>query len=340
MGYVPTRPIYFTRLRNNDATIDSICNKCFLGVARGLEEADLKHAERRHVCQPEERRQVVRMVHGTPEAMRAGRRLARSDGGGSGLSQSAKMELIRANLFLHPCPKCEKSVDYLSANDDRVCFRCQLSMQHRWKELAPLLPKSGEVHRCHELQFYSSDESFLNRCAAFAGAALRAGDAVVVIATELHRNSLFHRLLAEDLDVPAASDQGRYLSLDAADMLSTFMVNDLPDPVRFWEVTTALIMAARKATTRKPPRVAVCGDCAPLLWVEGKTDAAIRLEGLWDEIAKTEGVDVLCGYPGGAVRPRTGERDPAKNPGKTLSGLCQIRKALEPMDQKIPDWSY
>ena len=32
------------------------------------------------------------------------------------------------------------------------------------------------------------------------------------------------------------------------------------------------------------------------MWAQGKGDAAILLEHLWDEIAKTYEVDILCGY--------------------------------------------
>ena len=35
---------------------------------------------------------------------------------------------------------------------------------------------------------------------------------------------------------------------------------------------------------------------SPVLWAEGKADAAIRLEQLWDEVGKTFGLDILCGY--------------------------------------------
>ena len=44
------------------------------------------------------------------------------------------------------------------------------------------------------------------------------------------------------------------------------------------------------------PRVATCGECAPILWEQGKTDAAVEVEHLWDEIAKSCNVDILCGY--------------------------------------------
>ena len=57
-----------------------------------------------------------------------------------------------------------------------------------------------------------------------------------MVATESHRKSLLQRLQEHGVDTIAAIEQGRYLSLDVAETLSTFMVNDLPDPVRFFGV--------------------------------------------------------------------------------------------------------
>jgi len=74
------------------------------------------------------------------------------------------------------------------------------------------------------------------------------------------------------------------------------MVNDLPDPVRFFKAAGDLLVAAAKAAKGENPRVAACGECAHTLWAEGKADAAIRLEHLWDEVARTCNVDILCGY--------------------------------------------
>lgn len=94
----------------------------------------------------------------------------------------------------------------------------------------------------------------------------------------------------------AAIAQGRYIPLDVADTLATFMVNDLPDPVRFLKVASDLVLSAAKASKKTRPRVAACGECAPLLWSQGKADAAILLEHLWDEVARTYDLDILCGY--------------------------------------------
>ena len=157
--------------------------------------------------------------------------------------------------------------------------------------------KAAPTPHRHEVQFYSDDAIFLDSFTTFIESALEAGNAVIVVATESHRESLLPRLRARGLDIGAAIGQGRYMAMDAAEALATFMVNDLPDPVRFSKVVRDLIGSAAKAAKGDRPRVAACGECGHLLWAQGKAEAAIRDEQLWDEIAKTCDVDILCGYP-------------------------------------------
>jgi CheY-like chemotaxis protein len=151
------------------------------------------------------------------------------------------------------------------------------------------------AHR-HEVQCYSDNTVFLDTFARFIAVALKAGGAAIVVTTESHRNGLLPRLKKQDLDVDAAIQQGTFIQLDVTETLSTFMVNDMPDAARFFELVGALIEAGANATNREHPRVVACGEGAPLLWAEGKVDATIRLEQLWNEVAKTFEVDILCGY--------------------------------------------
>jgi DNA-binding NarL/FixJ family response regulator len=159
-------------------------------------------------------------------------------------------------------------------------------------------------HR-HEVLFYS-DDAFLDSCTHFIAAALGAGDVAAVVATESHRDSLFQRLKAEGLDVDAEIKHGRYISLDVAKTLSTFMVNDMPDWERFFEVVGGLVSGAAKAGKGKHSRVAMWGECGPLLWAEGKVDAAIRLEQLLNQLATIYEFDLLCAY---ALNSFHGEED-------------------------------
>jgi len=153
-----------------------------------------------------------------------------------------------------------------------------------------------EITRSHEVEFYSDDAAFVVGFTRFIESALEAGNAVIVVVTESHRKSLLRRLQEHGVDIVAAVEQGRYVSLDVAETLSTFMVNDLPDPARFLKVAGNLVALAAKASRGERPRVAACGECAPTLWKQGKSEAAVEVEHLWDEIATSCNVDILCGY--------------------------------------------
>ena len=150
-------------------------------------------------------------------------------------------------------------------------------------------------HR-HEVQFYSHDAVFLDSLAYFIAAALKSGRAAIAVITESHRSGLVSRLKAQGLDADAATEQGTFIQLDVAETLSTFMVNGMPDATRFFEVVGSLIKTAAKAARQEHYGVVVCGECSPTLWAEGKADAAIRVEHLFDQVGRAFGLDILCGY--------------------------------------------
>ena len=159
------------------------------------------------------------------------------------------------------------------------------------------MPQKPEVTRCHEVQFYSDDAVLLERVTRFIATAVKHGNPAIAVATESHRNSLLQRLKAQGVDVDAAIQQGVYVSLDAADTLSMFMVDDWPDPVRFHEAFRGLVEAVAKEVNVKHPRVAIFREGVAVLWAKGKRDAAIRLEQLGNDLADTLDVDILCAYP-------------------------------------------
>src|SRR5882724_3342758 len=151
-------------------------------------------------------------------------------------------------------------------------------------------------HR-HEVLFYSNDTVLLDGFTRFIAAALKAGNAAIVLATKSHLESLLQRLKADGVDTDAALQQGTYVPLDAADELSKVMVEGLPDLVRFFGGIGGLIEAAAKAARSEQPRVVVCGEGVALLHAEGKADAAIWIERGCNDLAKTHEVDILCAYP-------------------------------------------
>jgi len=152
------------------------------------------------------------------------------------------------------------------------------------------------------VQFYSDDSVFFKSIARFMADALMAADAAIVLATKSHRDSLLLRLQAHGLDMDAAIEEGRYIALDAADALPTFMLRNSPDPVRFLKVLGDLISTAAKAVKGKEARVAILGEMCHLLWTQGNAEAAIQVEKLGNQLAKTYDVDILCGYSLGIVQ--------------------------------------
>lgn len=165
------------------------------------------------------------------------------------------------------------------------------------REDFPLLRTGTQkvTHR-HGVNFYSDDAAFLVGLASFVEATLNEGHPVIVVATESHRKGLFQTLLARGIDGAVAMQQGLYTSLDVHEVLSTFMVNDLPDSAQFLKVFEDLLSSTLKAAKAPYPRVAACGEFAPTLLAQGKVTAAIEVEHLTDEIARAREVDIMCGY--------------------------------------------
>jgi len=148
----------------------------------------------------------------------------------------------------------------------------------------------------HEAVFYSDDRQLLDHLSRFVGAALNAGNGAVVVATGAHREALLHSLQASGVDIAAALQQGRYIAVDADELLSGCMVNGMLDSNAFLHGFGQLIPKAASAVKTEHPRVAVFGEGPDLLWKQGNTTAAIQDEKLGNQLAEMYTVDILCGY--------------------------------------------
>ncbi len=149
----------------------------------------------------------------------------------------------------------------------------------------------------HGVGFYPDDASLLEHYAPFAEGVLNAGKVLIVLGIDSRRPSLERKLKSRGINIDRLAREGRYCWWDVADAIEKLLVKDWPDEKQFWRVIPPLIQQAAAASTAEHPRVALWGECAPTLWREGKTEAAIRLEQLWDEFVRAYGVDTLCAYP-------------------------------------------
>lgn len=164
------------------------------------------------------------------------------------------------------------------------------------KKFTPVLPLTTEIVGRHEVVFYSDDRQLLDHLSMFLGTALNAGNAAIVVATAAHRESLMQSLCAYGVDMAAAVEQGRYIAMDAADMISTLVVNGILEPDGFLQSFGQLIQQAANAVQGKHPRVAIFGEGVDLLCKQGNTAAAIQDEKLCNQLCKRYDVDILCGY--------------------------------------------
>ena len=152
-------------------------------------------------------------------------------------------------------------------------------------------------HEGHSVQFYEEESALLSELARFIGSALGAGDAAVVVATKAHRESVAELLNARGMAVATAAKQGRYVALNAAESLSKFMVNGLPDAQLFRDFFGSVILQTKAAATNSQPSLAAFGEMVALLWAEGKVEAAVQLEQLWNDLAKLHSFSLYCAYP-------------------------------------------
>ncbi|MGD0445287.1 MAG: ATP-binding protein [Edaphobacter sp.] len=149
----------------------------------------------------------------------------------------------------------------------------------------------------HAVHFYEEDAFLLDSLSQLIGTALVTGDTAVIVATAAHREGLEKRLKARGLDPVRIAKLGRYCTLDAAETLSAFMVNNLPDASLFNAFTTHFLSSVRSAAKSGSQRLILFGEMVALLWSEGKFEAALKLEQLWSDLARTHAFDLHCAYP-------------------------------------------
>ena len=158
-------------------------------------------------------------------------------------------------------------------------------------EIAPL-------HGDHIVRFYEHDDVLAEVVATFLGEALRAGAPALAIATAAHREAFRRRLAGSGIDVARALATGQLQLLDADEVLAGFMSDGAPDPARF--VATVGEVVARAIASAPGTVLHAYGEMVDLLWSGGQQQAALQLEGLWNELGRVHAFALLCAYAMGS----------------------------------------
>jgi len=160
-----------------------------------------------------------------------------------------------------------------------------------------IAPTPGSHQDGHFVQLYTDDGFLLDVLSRFIGGAIAVGDGAVVIATQAHQDGLAQRLTARGVDTAKAISQGRYVLLDANETLPRLMVNGSVDETRFINTISDVLTRVRNAADDKDSRVAVFGELVALLWADGKSLEALRVEDFWNNLAQKHSFSLLCAYP-------------------------------------------
>jgi PAS domain S-box-containing protein len=158
--------------------------------------------------------------------------------------------------------------------------------------LVPAIDDEAMGASDHVVQWYEAEPHLLDALTRFVVPGLATGEAAIVIATPPHLEHLGQRLGAHGLDVATAGAQGQYVPLDAAQTLQTILVDGWPHERRFVEAIGGVVAGAG----RRYPRVRIFGEMVALLWAQDKVEAALRLEELWNALAKHHAFSLLCAY--------------------------------------------
>jgi PAS domain S-box-containing protein len=156
----------------------------------------------------------------------------------------------------------------------------------------PEMDWSMPVASDHQVRFYENDGTLIRSVCDYVAEGLNACETCFVIATQNHLDGLASLLAERDVDLASMCENGRCVLLDAAETLSTFMVDNSPDRRRFLETVGRRVADA--AATGRPVRA--FGEMVAILYERGERSAAVELEELWNDLARDHRFRLLCAY--------------------------------------------
>jgi hypothetical protein len=158
------------------------------------------------------------------------------------------------------------------------------------KKPVPAVPHNHH----HAVQFYGNEYSLFTTVATFLGEGLKTRQPAIVIATESHRQAIEEHLCGRLIDCEQARRNGDLVMLDAEEMLGQFMIGDVPDPDLFEQNVGSVVKQVLDGRGRTVVRA--YGEMVDVLWKQGRAEAAINLEILWNKLALKHSFALLCGY--------------------------------------------
>jgi hypothetical protein len=158
-----------------------------------------------------------------------------------------------------------------------------------WQRFLAEPPQCG-----HAVQVYGDVAELAESVAAFLAAGIEAGEPALVAAGVEHQ-IVFTNQLA---DLGWSADQlvrdGLLVTADAQELTNVIVDDGRPQRDTFRRVVGGLLDRAQAAANGQ--RLRAFGELVDVLVARGLADAALELEGLWNELLAERDVTLLCGY--------------------------------------------
>ena len=181
------------------------------------------------------------------------------------------------------------------------------------------------------MQFYGSESTLYGTAATFLSEGLILGQPALILATPEHRDGIVEQLYERLVDCECAVRDGDLVLLDAQATLDLFMVDDRPNVDLFHENVGRIV--GQVLNGRKRTVLRAYGEMVDLLWRQGRTEAAIELEVLWNKLALSFDFALLCGYAMGSFYKQVGQLESIRilhshvinGPGKVIDFPARAR---------------
>lgn len=148
----------------------------------------------------------------------------------------------------------------------------------------------------HLVQLYADDDSaLLANVARYVAEGLKRNNGVLLLMPLERWERLRPILDTAGASHERALEEGRLRVLDARAVSAEVIVDGEASRLRFLE--SVGVAASSLLVHRGLSGLRAYGELVGLLWSEGRTEAAARIEKYWNELLRADGFSLYCAYP-------------------------------------------
>lgn len=150
-----------------------------------------------------------------------------------------------------------------------------------------------DVSILHNADLCENDAALAESVADFMANGHFLAEPMVLITTPERRESISASLARMGVSWPELEEKGHATFRNGLDLLDRFMVDGMPDEAAFADTLEEVLQHPRRGPTR---RIRCFGDMVDVLCAREQPAAALRLEQLWNSLARFHRFSLLCGY--------------------------------------------